>query len=123
MQLLRPLAGYSLLEQKRNKDIRHELDIPPIIEILVKYRMVWHDHLQRTSINLIPKRLLNYRPTGVRSKGCPRRRWIDQFEICRRNRPEGIIREVFDDDEKFSTVKEKIPEIIRLLQSKFSKIR
>jgi hypothetical protein len=64
MQLLRPLAGYSLLDQDRNEDIRQELDIPPVTEILANCRMAWYGHLQRTSINRIFKRLLNYRPTG-----------------------------------------------------------
>jgi hypothetical protein len=57
MQLLRPLAGYSLLDQKRNKDIQHEMGIPPITEIPANYRMAWYNHLQRMSINSTPKRL------------------------------------------------------------------
>jgi hypothetical protein len=39
MQLLRPLADYSLLNQKRNEDIWHKLNIPPITEILTDYRI------------------------------------------------------------------------------------
>jgi hypothetical protein len=79
MQLITPLVGHSLLDQKRNEGIWHELDIAPITEILANYGMAWYDHLQRMSINSIPKRLLNYRFTGRRSIEHPRKIWIDQF--------------------------------------------
>jgi hypothetical protein len=61
----------------RNEGIWHALDIPPVTEILADYRMAWYEYLLGMSINCIPRRLLNYRPTGRRSIGHHRKRWID----------------------------------------------
>jgi hypothetical protein len=42
---VQPLADGLLLDQERSEGIRHELDIPPITEILADCRMAWYDHL------------------------------------------------------------------------------
>lgn len=79
MRLLRPIAGYSLLDHKRNEDIRQELNMPNIIETITEYRNKWHEHICRMEPTRIPYRLHHYKPQGRRRIGRPRKRWKDQF--------------------------------------------
>lgn len=79
MKLLRPLAGYTLLDHKPNKYIRQELGISNIIDVTHTYINRWHEHVERMSSDRVPRKLHNYRPVGRRDVGRPRRRWRDQF--------------------------------------------
>ncbi|KAJ4430825.1 hypothetical protein ANN_19416 [Periplaneta americana] len=49
MKLLRPLAGYTLLDHKQNKYIRQELGIANIIDVTHNYINRWHEHVERMS--------------------------------------------------------------------------
>ncbi|KAJ4451110.1 hypothetical protein ANN_02550 [Periplaneta americana] len=79
MRLLRPIAGYSLLDHKRNEDIRQELNMPNIIETITEYRNKWHEHICTMEPTRIPYRLHHYKLQGRRRIGRPRKRWKDQF--------------------------------------------
>ncbi|KAJ4438978.1 hypothetical protein ANN_14932 [Periplaneta americana] len=63
MRLLRPIAGYSLLDHKRNEDIRQELNMPNITETITEYRNKWHELGWNQPI---PYRLHHYKPQGRR---------------------------------------------------------
>jgi hypothetical protein len=54
MKLLRPLAGYTLYDQKTNDYVRHELQTECILHKIDKYRWNWLLHLQRMPQNRIP---------------------------------------------------------------------
>jgi hypothetical protein len=69
IKLLRPLAGYTLRDHKYNDDIRSELGVQSITEILDIYRSNWHDHLIRMEPYCVPLQVYRYRPTGRRSVG------------------------------------------------------
>lgn len=47
MRFLRSIAGYTLLDKKRNEDIRLELNIFNLIEKLTEYRNKWKQHVER----------------------------------------------------------------------------
>jgi hypothetical protein len=79
MKLLRPLAGYTLRDHKYNDDIRSELGVQSITEILDIYRTNWCDHLLRMEPYCVPLEVYCYRPTGRRNVGRPRKRWKEQF--------------------------------------------
>lgn len=79
MRLLRPLAGYTLYDHKRNSDIRTELNITAITDTIESYRNNWYEHVLRMPNNSLPKRLLDYIPHGKRDIGRPRKRWKDQL--------------------------------------------
>jgi hypothetical protein len=79
MKLLRPLAGYTLRGHKYNDDIRSELGVQSITEILDIYRTNWNDHLLRMEPYRVPLQVYRYRPTGRRNVGRPRKRWKEQF--------------------------------------------
>jgi hypothetical protein len=78
MKLLRPLAGYTLRDHKYNDDIRSELGVQSITEILDIYRTNWHNHLLRMESYRVPLQVYRYRPTGRRNVGRPRKRWKEQ---------------------------------------------
>ncbi|KAJ4430827.1 hypothetical protein ANN_19418 [Periplaneta americana] len=60
MKLLRPLAGYTLLDHKQNKYIRQELGIANIIDVTHNYINRWHEHVERMSSDRVPRKLHNY---------------------------------------------------------------
>jgi hypothetical protein len=64
IKLLRPLAGYTLRDQKYKDDIRSELGVQSITEILDIYRTNWHDHLLRMEPLRAPLQVYRYGPTG-----------------------------------------------------------
>jgi len=51
MELLRPLAGYTLHDHKTNDFIRREIKITGILDKIDEYRLNWHLHLQRMPQN------------------------------------------------------------------------
>ncbi|KAJ4450572.1 hypothetical protein ANN_01999 [Periplaneta americana] len=67
MRLLRPLAGYTLHDHKRNADIRTELNITAFTDTMESYRNNWYEHVLRMPNNRLPKRLLDYTPRGKRA--------------------------------------------------------
>jgi hypothetical protein len=74
-KLLRPLAGYTLRDHKYNDNIRSELGVQSIMEILDIYRTNWHDHLLRMEPYRVPLQVYRYRPTGRRNVERSRKRW------------------------------------------------
>jgi hypothetical protein len=79
MKLLRPLAAYTLRGHKYNDDIRSELGVQNITELLDIYRTNWHDHLLRMEQYRVPLQVYRYRPTGRINVGRPKKRWKEQF--------------------------------------------
>lgn len=80
MRFLRPLAGYTLLDHKRNEDIRGELQISSILEKIDSTRKNWFEHLTRMPQERLPKTILEYKPKGKRSRGRPHTRWKETLE-------------------------------------------
>ena len=79
MNLLRPLAGYTLYDHKTNDYIRRELRITGILDKIHEYRRNWLSHLQRMPQNRIPLKSYHYRPQGRRTIGRPKKRWREQL--------------------------------------------
>lgn len=81
MRFLRSIAGYTLLDKKRNEDIRLELNIFNLIEKLTEYRNKWKQHVERMTQDRIPKLIFDYRPTGKRNIGRPGKDGFNNFKI------------------------------------------
>jgi len=64
MKLLRPLAGYTLYDQKTNNSIHKELRITSILDKIDEYRKKWLLHIQRVPQYQIPLEFYNYRRQG-----------------------------------------------------------
>jgi hypothetical protein len=59
---LSPVAGYTLLDQKRSTDIRSELKIFNLTGRIEKQKENWPQHILRMTTDRLPKVLLNYKP-------------------------------------------------------------
>ena len=79
MKLLRPLAGYSLYDHKKNDYIPGELRITGILDKIDEYRRNWLSHLQRMSQNRIALKSYHHRPQGRRTIGRPKNRLREQL--------------------------------------------
>ena len=55
-----------------------------IVRFVKSKRMAWLDHVMRMEGKRIPKRVLEWKPTGKRNRGRPRKRWIDESKKIHR---------------------------------------
>ena len=62
----------------RDRDIRAELEVKDINEIISAYRRQWWGHLQSMTDHRLPKAALNYKAIGRRDVGRPRMRWVPE---------------------------------------------
>ena len=59
------------------KDLIKNADI---VRFVKSKRMAWLGHVMRMEGKRIPKRVLEWKPTGRRKRGRPRKRWIEDIE-------------------------------------------
>jgi hypothetical protein len=64
MRFLHPVAGYTLLDQKRSTDMRSELKILNLTGRIERQKENWYKHILRMTTDRVPKMLLNYKPRG-----------------------------------------------------------
>ena len=50
-----------------------------MVRFVKSKRMAWMGHVIRIG-KIIPKRVLEWKPTGRRNRGRPRKRWIEDIE-------------------------------------------
>jgi hypothetical protein len=108
MRLLKPVAGHTLLDHKRYEDIHRKLNIENITSIISTYRKNWYEHVTRMPPHRTPHRLVFYKPSGRRNVVRPKKTLEGPAMIYsrRRNRPNGLIRKVIDDDDEELNVKQ-----------------
>ena len=75
MRFLRTVKGCTRRDHIKNDDIREELGIFNLNEKIEEYREKWRLHLKRMNGDRIPVVVNNYRPSGRRDVGRPRKRW------------------------------------------------
>ena len=51
-----------------------------IVRFVKSKRMAWLGHVMWMERKRIPKRVLEWKPTGRRNRGRPRKRWIEDIE-------------------------------------------
>ena len=51
-----------------------------IVRFVKSKRMAWLGHVMWMEGKIIPKRVLEWKPTGRRNRGRPRKRWIEDIE-------------------------------------------
>jgi hypothetical protein len=76
MKFMRRTAGYSLLDQMRNKYVLDKMKVTPITEYVNKYRQNWLQHGKRMDRARVPKQMFQYAPIG-RLPGRPKKRWLE----------------------------------------------
>ena len=78
-RFLRPLAGFTLLDHKRNTEIRDNLKIYNMTHLIEQQKRKWYEHVTRMEEKRLPNIILNYKPRGKRDRGRPRTRWMDHI--------------------------------------------
>ena len=51
-----------------------------VVRFVKTKRMAWLRHVMRMEGKRIPKRVLEWKPTGRRNRGRPRKRWIEDIK-------------------------------------------
>lgn len=81
MKFLRSIAGVTILDRRRNEDIRKDLKIFNLTNRIESMRNNWYEHVRRMPTDRIPQQLLQYKPRGRRSVGRPITRWEDSLKF------------------------------------------
>ena len=77
MKYLTRTAGYIWTDYKTNVQIAKELKITPILDKLLEYKRNWIQHVNRMSLNRLPRVMKHYSPTGRRNHVRPLKRLLD----------------------------------------------
>ena len=64
-------------EGTRNEEIKGKLEMNTLDEAVRMSRLRWWGHVKRMGEERIPKRLMSSAVEGKRSRGRPRRQWLD----------------------------------------------
>jgi hypothetical protein len=83
IKFLRHLLGTTKLDKERNQCIREKTGAENIVKEIKQYQEMWLQHVQRMDTNRITKQALQFKQTGRRHIGRPRKRWRDHFFILR----------------------------------------
>ena len=62
------------------------LQIRPLLEEIERNKLRWFGHVKRMDTEKKPRKFLEWRPTGKRPTGRPRRRWIEGVEAALKRR-------------------------------------
>jgi hypothetical protein len=82
MKFFRRMAGYTILDHKRNEEFLEGMKAEPVDKKLRRYKSDWLQHVTRTNNKRMPKIMLNYRSNGRRWLGRPLKRLLDEAETC-----------------------------------------
>jgi len=82
MSCLRRIAEVARLDRVKNEDIRNSLKIRRDIEKVELRRIYYFGHVARMDQNRLPNISMHGRVNGTRTRGRPRKRWIDTIKNC-----------------------------------------
>ena len=77
MKFMRRTAGVTLRDRVPSEKITADLGVKPVMKKIKQYRKDWRNHVKRMEETRSPKQVLQYTPTGKRSRGRPRRKLTD----------------------------------------------
>jgi hypothetical protein len=80
MRFLRSTMGVTRQGRLSNEAIRKALNVNSLNYTVSNYRDNWFNHIRQMDHSRFPRYMLSYKPTGKRSLGRPRKRWISQSE-------------------------------------------
>ena len=63
-----------------NYELNDLIKSADIVRFVKSNRMAWLGHVMRMEGKRIPERVLEWKPTGRRNRGGPRKRWIEDIE-------------------------------------------
>jgi len=65
---------------RMNHELKELIGNADIVRFIKSRRIAWLGHVMRMDKKRITKRILEWKPTGRRIKGRPRKRWVDDIE-------------------------------------------
>ena len=65
---------------KMNHELNEFIENADILRFIKSRRIAWLGHVMRMDENRIPKRILEWKLTGRRIRGRPRKRWVEDIE-------------------------------------------
>ena len=75
---------------ERNVKIREDLKVKPLLNKIETKQLKWYGHVKRMNNNRLPKKCLEARTEGKRSRGRPRTFWMDNIKEAGRKRGKTI---------------------------------
>ena len=89
----------------RSEVIRQKLQVENVLDFIEKSQLRWYGHVKRMDTSRYPRKYLDWKPAGKRSRGRPRNRWIQNIGdgIRRRGKTFEEIdeTELYDDKKKW----------------------
>ena len=80
MRVLRLVKGVTRRDRVRNVNIRGELGVEPLLDTIERSRLRWYGHVKRMNQDMPANKYLEWKPTGKRPVGRPRKRWVEGVE-------------------------------------------
>ena len=87
MRTLRSITGHTLLDRKRNTDIRALCQVPDIVRWSRQRRRAWNEHVERMDDDRLAKIISSNNPRGLRLPGRPPKRWRDSWTSTSQESP------------------------------------
>jgi hypothetical protein len=82
MRVLRLIRGVTRRDRKRNEEVRADLGVSGVVEIVERGQLRWYGHVKRMEEQRVPRRYLEWIPEGRRSVGRPKVRWSDNVNAA-----------------------------------------
>ena len=80
-KIFETLNWITKLDKEKNQCIRQKTGAQDIVKEIKQYQKQWLQHVQRMDTNRLPKQAPQYKPTGRRNIGRPRKRCRDQLHL------------------------------------------
>ena len=90
MKFLRRIVGKTRRDRERNTTVREELKITPITTRVEVKQLKWYGHVKRMSKDRLPRKCMEARMEGSRTRGRPRKTWMDRVEEIGRKRGKNL---------------------------------
>lgn len=82
IRVLHIIKGETRLDRLRNDNIRRELGIENILDLVECGQLRWYGHVNRMQEDRYPRQYMEWIPDGKRPVGRPRARWIDNIRMA-----------------------------------------
>ena len=76
MSVLRTIYCVTRLNIPSDIEVRRDLEVTPILNIIEKRKLLWYGQIQRMEDTRFPKKFLKWTPKEKRSRDCSQIRWI-----------------------------------------------
>ena len=80
MEVLRLIKGVTRMDRIRNVDIRNELEIEDILNLIERGQLRWFGHVKRMENARYPRKVLEWQPDGTRPAGRLKKRWRENVD-------------------------------------------